>query len=233
MRVVPTLLVVALASPFANVPSGPSVAHAQVAPPPPGFVPLVVQGGAPGLQYELSLDERNAPPLAHCGGDCLVYVRPGKYRLSVTETEETRSGRRTIEVFGPSRAFVEPRTKADKESGLIMGIGGSALFIGGFIGLFASLIHETHCNEGQVGCRTDWSTGATLSVVSLVAGAILTPIGWVQFGRSSPNVAMAPLQASPPPPPQPPPVQVSFRPLKRPDGSGAPVGGLLFGQLAF
>lgn len=225
MRVLLLVLVAALALPVASS----AQAQAPVAPPPPGFVPLVLQGGAPGLQYELSLDERNAPPLAHCGSDCLIYVRPGKYRLSVTETDETRSGRRVIEVYGPSRAYVEPRTKADKESGLIMGIGGSVLFLGGFVGLMGSLLHETHCNEGgQTGCRTDWSTGATISLVSIVAGAILTPIGWVQFGRSSPNVSVAPLQAVPPPP-----VQVTFQPLRRPDGSGAPVGGLLFGQLAF
>jgi hypothetical protein len=226
----------------------PSLAFAQAPPPqpqpyavaptqpPPGYVPLLLQGATPGMSYQLTPDVKNATPIAGCPGDCVVYVPPGKYRLTVGETADTRSGRRTIEVYLPTRAFVEPRTKSEKETGLIMGIAGSAMFVGGLIGLVVSLTANTDCsNTSSIDgrrCKTEWTNGATVSLLTLIAGAVLSPIGWVQFGRSAPAVTSTPLSPATTAPPR---VSFDIVPLRKTDASGSAslAGGLLVGKVAF
>ncbi|MEO7096801.1 MAG: hypothetical protein ABI175_26315 [Polyangiales bacterium] len=224
----------------------PSVACAQTPPPqpygvapqqpPPGYVPLVLQGAAPGMSYELTPDVKNATPIAGCPSDCLIYVPPGKYRLNVGETLETRSGRRTIDVYLPTRAYVEPRTKSDKDAGLIMGISGSVMFIGGIVGLAVSLTVNTHCNDSGSfdgnRCKTEWTTGSTISLLAMVAGGVLAPIGWVQFGRSAPTVTSTPLAPATVAPPR---VAFDVVPLRKIDASGSAslAGGLLVGMVDF
>jgi hypothetical protein len=204
--------------------------------PPPGYVPLVLQGAVPGMSYEIAPDGKNTAPIAGCPTDCMVYVPPGKYRITVGETLDTRSGKRVVDVFLPTRAFVEPRTKSDKETGLIMGIGGSALVVTGIVGLVVSLTANTHCPDGFSSgststnrCKTEWTTGATLSLLAMIAGCVLTPIGWVQFGRSAPTVTSSPLTPSPAPPPR---VSFDIVPLRKSDAASLG-GGLLVGKLAF
>ena len=227
-------LVASLAASFAASFVSPALARAQTQPP-PGYVPLLLQGGAPGMSYELAPDTKNAPPIAGCAGDCLVYVPPGKYRLTVGETLETRSGRRTIDVYLPMRAYVEPRTKADKESGLIMGIAGSAMFVGGVVGLAVSLAVNTHCGGTAFDggrCRTEWTVGSTISLLAIIGGAVLSPIGWVQFGRAAPTVTSSPLGPAAVPPPR---LSFDVVPLRRANAGGTTSlsGGMLLGMIDF
>jgi hypothetical protein len=128
----------------------------------------------------------------------------------------------------------EPRTYADKENGLIMGITGTVLVVGGGVGLMVTLISNTHCDDDRtrVGCHTDWTLGSSISVLALVAGCILTPIGWVQFGRSSPDARVTPLGAQPTAPT----VSFTVLPVNKPAAAtGGPglTGGLFLGAMQF
>ena len=150
--------------------------------PPPGYVPLVLEGSQPGLSFTLSLDRKAERPVVRCPDRCLVYVTPNEYWLSVGESSDTLAGRRKVSVDGPSRLVVDPRTKSARSTGLTLGVSGIVLLFVGSIALLAG-IGESLDENSESG-----SNLAVLGLGGMVAGAILTPIGWVQFGRSAPGV---------------------------------------------
>ncbi len=151
-------------------------------------MPVVLEGSEPGLSFSLYADKKLEKPVVRCPDRCLVYVPPQKYWLSVSEGSETLAGRRQVNVDGPSRLVVEPRSKSDRSTGLAMGIGGIALVVVGSVAMLAGAIQSIDNVDNPDNHSNDGGNLVALGLAGFVAGAILTPIGWVQFGRSAPGV---------------------------------------------
>jgi hypothetical protein len=121
-------------------------------------------------------------PLASCHLPCGFQMQPGRYRIQVAETETTLRGSRPVIIEGPSRLTITPRERAKRTAGLVLGIGGIVAVVAG-IGLMIDGTHQQRCNGDF--CRElefDAEAGAGLAV--FLAGAAITPIGWVLFGKS-------------------------------------------------
>ena len=170
-----TLVGTFLASPLlgAGNAAAQEAAPAPAAPQPlPGLLPIAVFPDDPALRFELQLPDTRRP-VALCQGPCTAYLPPGRYRFFVHQTNGTRAGGRTVEIEAPSVVHLKPRTQGHYETGLTLGIVGSALI---FISTLALLSNA----DG----RGDHDDVIAISLLGFVTGAVLTPIGWVSFGRS-------------------------------------------------
>jgi hypothetical protein len=157
---------------------------------------LVITGDPSPLTVSLSYDKKSAP-IVQCGGDCTVYVPPREYWITVEETGETIKGKRSIEVNGPTRLEVEPRSKSGRSTGLAMGIGGIGLIVVGTVAMMAGLVQSfDHSVDGEPRGGDDGTSLLLLGLAGFTAGAVLTPIGWVKYGRSAPGVNVQALSAT-------------------------------------
>lgn len=174
---------------FAGALGLPATARAQAAP----LVPIAIYPETP-VRLELQLPDTRQP-VALCQGACTAYLPPGKYRLEVHAGSETRAGGRVVNVPGPSALFVKPRTEGMRTSGLTLGIAGSALLVGGMV-LLATVLDQDYDDDGyRDHDRRD--TLVPLGVGAVVVGLVLTPIGWIRFGKSlRPAVDVEPLGAA-------------------------------------
>jgi hypothetical protein len=174
---------------FAGTLSSTVTAQAQTAL--PGAVPVAIYPERP-VRLELQMPDSRLP-VALCQGACTAYVPPGKYRLEVHPGLDTRAGARTVNIPGPSALFVKPRTEGMRSSGLALGVTGSALVMFGFVTLVTTLDdgpNPDHDDRNQV--------LVPMALVGLVVGLVLTPIGWVRFGKSlRPAVEVEPLGTVP------------------------------------
>jgi hypothetical protein len=156
----------------------------------PGLVIITLRGTQAGLEYRLFAgdDER---PLVGCGEGCRVRLPQGRYRLQVAGPpgSDVRTSDKTVELRNDSVLRVDPPSSSSRSAGLGIGIAGASLLLVGSTLLFLGLPHpdETCVNAatGQSSCHshgTNWAiwTGAGM----MVAGAIMTPIGWVTFARN-------------------------------------------------
>jgi hypothetical protein len=153
------------------VAGSPLPAAAQAAP-----VPILLEGDRPSLDMTLSLGAERSP-LVRCLGTCGVLVPPGTYFLSVRGPGVIEGGRE-IDVEWQSTVRVHPRTEAGRSTGLALGIVGIAL-IGAGSALALAMESGGDTSEGSI---------TLLGVGAVVTGLVLTPIGWVQFARTSPHV---------------------------------------------
>lgn len=173
---------------FAGALGLPATAQAQTAP--PGAVPIAIYPKTP-VRLELQMPDSRRP-VALCQGACTAYLPPGRYRLEVHPGYETRGGARVVNVPGPSALFVTPRSEGMRTSGLAMGVAGSALVMFGFVTLVTTLDDPHHENDDRN------QVLVPMALVGLVVGLVLTPIGWVRFGKSlRPAVDVQPLGAMP------------------------------------
>ncbi len=173
---------------FAGALGSTATASAQTAR--PGAVPVAIYPERP-VRLELQMPDTRLP-VALCQSACTAYVPPGKYRLFVHPGFETRAGGRVVNVPGPSALFVKPRTEGMHTGGLAMGVTGSALVMFGFVTLLTTLDNPQpdHDDRNQV--------LVPMALVGLVVGLVLTPIGWVRFGKSlRPAVEVEPLGTVP------------------------------------
>jgi hypothetical protein len=141
-----------------------------------------IHGDQPQARYEL-LDPDFPDPVAVCTGSCTVYVMPGRYRLHVSATAGTREGTSTMRIEHASRVSISPRTYSSRWVGLGTAIAGMGALVGG-MALFA-------VPDSPSGSLSD--SRFTAGLVTFLAGAALTPIGWVVFGKSfHPSVRVLP-----------------------------------------
>jgi len=138
-----------------------------------GSVPIAVYPEQPGLRFELQTPDGRRP-VALCEGACTAYLPPGRYRLFVHPTEETRAGARTVKIEGPSAVQLQARSKNSYQTGLTLGVVGSALILASTVMLLSSIDDRPSPDDDTL----------ALSLVGFLTGAVLTPIGWVSFGRS-------------------------------------------------
>jgi hypothetical protein len=127
-----------------------------------------------------------APPIAHCTLPCGFQMPRGRYRLEVAETSNTLGGSRSILIDGPSKLVVTPRDRGKRTMGLVLGIGGIVAVVAG-IGLIADGVHTVYRCDSSGFCDsrvTTFSGEAGAGLALFLAGAAITPIGWVMFGKS-------------------------------------------------
>jgi hypothetical protein len=112
-------------------------------------------------------------------------MQRGRYRIEVIESEDTLSGSRPVSVDGPVRLVITPRDRTKRTMGLTLGIGGAVAVVVG-IALLAHGSSEVPATcDSQGYCSRDWNTEMTTGGLVALAGAIMTPIGWVMFGKSA------------------------------------------------
>jgi hypothetical protein len=157
---------------------------------PQGSVPIAVYPSTPALRFELQLPDSRRP-VALCQGACTAYLPPGRYRLFVHPSHDTRAGGRTVKIEGPSMVELTPRSEASYQTGLTLGIVGSALVLVSMVTLVSGAMRN---NDGDFDNDSDGDL-LGLSLIGLLTGAVLTPIGWVSFGRSlRPGAKVQPLR---------------------------------------
>jgi hypothetical protein len=128
----------------------------------------------------------SVPPIARCTLPCGFQMPRGRYRLEVAETPNTLGGSRPVTVDGPMRLVVTPRDRTKRTMGLVLGIGGIVAVVAG-IGLIADGLHTYYaCNVNTDVCvhTSTFSNEAGAGLAVFLAGAAITPIGWVMFGKS-------------------------------------------------
>lgn len=140
--------------------------------------PVIIEGEPPQARYVLGYE--GAPPFAQCLGACAFQGYPAEYRLAVSG-QGLREGSRTFELTGPSRVVVEPRTEDQRSAGLVLGLVGVSLVAAG-----ATLMLAQDSSRGEGGVLL-------LGLVTFATGAVLTPVGFVRYGRSSPGISVEPL----------------------------------------
>jgi len=183
MRLLSRALVV-----FAGALTVSSTAFAQTAP--PGVVPIAIYPEKP-VRLELQIPE-TGQPVAFCQGPCTAYLPPAKYRLYVHPGPDTRAGGRVVHVPGPSALLVKPRSEGSYTGGLAMGIAGSAMILLGGATIVTTLDRTSSEDDDRN------QVLVPMAFVAILAGLVLTPIGWVRFGKSlRPAVNVEPLSAAP------------------------------------
>lgn len=113
----------------------------------------------------------------------------GDYFLKIDETKNFIGGKRRFEVHAPSEVSIEPRTYDDRATGQLMGGIGIGLVVLGAVGMVAAGLPV----DGE---RRDDGGEQALFAVSFfgfIGGAVLTPIGWIEAGRSAPVLSVTPL----------------------------------------
>ncbi len=143
--------------------------------PPDGTVTLRLHSDQPEVRYQLFAPGGPAP-VASCTGSCTVYVKPGRYRLHASRTSSTREGSIVVHVQSDSRVLVSPRGYASRWIGLGTAVAGMGMVVGGLAAAVAG-------ND----------TVTRIGAATFLAGAAMTPVGWVIFGRSyRPSVRLLP-----------------------------------------
>ena len=169
-----------------------SLAHAEPPPvaltPPSLAVPIELHGSEPNLHLEIQ-DPRTRRPLALCTGACQASIVPGRYRLFVAETPDTRAGGRDVQIVESSSLLVTPRSEAQHTTGLVLGIAGPVLMVIGSVVVLSSVARDY--NESGSGSSGE---GVLAGLGMMLGGIAITPIGWVMFGTSlKPKVEVTPL----------------------------------------
>ena len=147
--------------------------------------------------YSLAKDADKKVPIHGCANPCRVLLPRGEYRVNVSGNPEHVEGDRKFELTADSRLRFSLPDRSARTTGLVLGISGSALVgVGMLVLLFSSWGGDCmdSCGPGQRNARTETYVGLGM----LLTGAVLTPIGWVQFGRNrKPRVEQQPLGGAP------------------------------------
>jgi len=158
-------------------------AHAQAQGSVPGYgwvKPVLVQlaGGAGPLSFRLSYRGQEQI-VAECPGQCSLLVWPGAYTLHAFDASGRESAG-ALSVDGPRLFVVTPPSTAARSAGLTLGIVG---IVAAGLGLVTWVVEcggdsGASCDTGQA------RAVATASLLALVAGAVMAPIGWVMYAKN-------------------------------------------------
>jgi hypothetical protein len=152
-------------------------------------VAIEIHGAQPNLQLEVQ-DPKTRRPLALCAGDCQATIMPGRYRLFVNATADTRPGGREVLIAEPSRLLITPRSEARYATGLVLGIAGPVLMVLGSVVLLNNAFDSIDSDGNSRRSADATMTGALM----VLGGIVITPIGWIMFGTSlRPSVDVTPL----------------------------------------
>jgi hypothetical protein len=143
-------------------------------------VPIWITSEARGPTYELRLPGSESTVFFCRSQTCAAYVPSGEYEVYVSPTGDYAEGKRRVKIEKPSQLVIEPRDASAHTTGLVMGIGGTVLAVMGFTTLLVAA--NKPCDATS--CDDERATLIWLGLGGLIAGAVLTPIGWVRFGKS-------------------------------------------------
>jgi hypothetical protein len=178
-------------APQPQAPAQPAPAPVLAPPgPPPGYVPLVIEGRPAGLRMELKMIELEGSPGyvdrsggISCDGSCRLDVPPGRYRLRVIEPGGRRT-ERTIRIREPEKLIVGPVNDSTRTTGLVMGIIGSVMVP---VGIYMMINGASQSAYNSLDGEPNDNDGPQIVLYGLmvfITGAALAPVGWVMFGRS-------------------------------------------------
>jgi hypothetical protein len=123
----------------------------------------------------------NRQPLASCEGECVVELPLGSYWVTIPASEGDAAGTTRLDVSGPKRYRLIDPDRSAANGGRAMGIVGIVLFpVAGVLFLTSGVLCVDNCGSPSA----SESGMAWLSLLSLTAGAVLTPVGWVQYARN-------------------------------------------------
>jgi hypothetical protein len=143
--------------------------------------------------YSLAKGADKKVPIHGCASPCRVLLPRGEYRVHVSGDAERIEGDRRIELTADTSLRFSLPDRSARTTGLVLGITGSAL-VG--VGMLVLLFSNYGADQRDGGQET--RTGAYVGAGMLITGAVLTPIGWVQFGRNrKPSVERHPLGGEP------------------------------------
>lgn len=155
-----------------------------------------VLGEEPDMTFEV-LPRGQTGPGQRCSSPCEVVAPPGRYQLRVYRGAVPLGGRR-LRIDGPAEVRVSPPNVARQNTGLALGITGSALFVAGFGASIYALVANSECRLEDDPCRNEHNSTLVLGVATMLAGAVLAPIGWVMYGvNRSPRLTITPLATGP------------------------------------
>ena len=161
-------------------------------------VPVELASEQPGASIELYVPSDRIgedPPLVVCDQPCVAHVAPGRYKVYITETDETLGGSRIINLGYPSRLVIDPDTHEHRSVGLGLGIAGPILVVVGIAAIFSTYDCYDCPDRGR---DSGEDTTIALGLLSMLGGFAATPIGWVMFGTSfKPEYEHDPLYARP------------------------------------
>lgn len=174
----------------------------------PAGVPIVVNNE---VQTEHRLLTVDGMVLGSCMGNCTFQVPPGSYILEMRETADYRSGRKKIVVTGPTMVDVSPGSKSKRNTGLVLGSVGAALF---FVGFFGTVLVAAKNSSNDTDCRLygecDSDSSLVPWILALVGGIAGTTTGFIMFGTSGTKMNATGYAPA-----------VSFAPMAWKDGGGA------------
>ena len=120
---------------------------------------------------------------ASCHGGCVIDVAPGRYRLTVSGTQESVAGTDDIDIDGPSRVVVRQRTVASRTFGMATALSGFGLLFGG--GVLFALSKDANADGCVALC---WSPGQAAGLIAMATSLVLIPVGITLSSKTSPDV---------------------------------------------
>jgi hypothetical protein len=160
-----------------------AAAHAQAQESAPRYfqvqpVPVQLAGGEGPLSFRLSYPGQEQI-VAQCPGQCSVLLWPGQYTLYATDASG-RESKGALTVDGPRLFVATPPSSTARSAGLALGIVGiAAVGLGFLIVVFdCGGDSDNSCDTGQA--RDVAATG----LLTLAAGAVMAPIGWVMYAKN-------------------------------------------------
>lgn len=174
-------------------------AEAQTQTPSADSVRLKLRADRPDLEFTLyAPGSRPIDALAKCGAGCVLALRPGPYWLGVRNpSDSVYKSSRPIFVTDGGEYLVHSPSRARRSAGLGMAVTGTVLFPLGSIVTWIALLVQTmdqctystysESSYGSSSCASSsphGTAGVWIGAGMMVAGAILAPVGWVQFARN-------------------------------------------------
>lgn len=143
--------------------------------------------------FSLAKEADKKVPIHMCANPCRVLLPRGEYRVNVAGNPEQIEGNSKIDLVADTSLRFSLPDRSARTTGLALGIAGSALAGIGMVVFFFSSLGAAYCYQRS--CPSEEArTGLYVGGAMLLAGAVLTPIGWISFARNrKPQLEQQPL----------------------------------------
>lgn len=158
----------------------------------PVFLPVIPVHVRAGYDQQVEIARReDGIVLAACRQGCVAMLPAGQYRVRLFRGDAV-IGERRMRLREPATWTVTAHDRSTRDAGLVLGIVGSAFVLTGAI-LTLPVVMGAMCHDSE-GCTDEGeTTRARIGLPLLVGGAVMTPIGWVMFGRNlRPRIQVSP-----------------------------------------
>jgi len=150
-------------------------------PQPPARFAFSIRTVTPGKPFDIRVAEQDQV-VGRCMGQCTLALPPGSYNVHLYGANGQPDGDTDFSVSGPGSLQVQDANRSVATIGAVMGAVGPVLIVTGLLLIVTSVcidesIHTDDCPNGN-------NSRANLGLSSMVAGTIMTPIGWVLFARN-------------------------------------------------